>query len=952
MKQSLIGLLFLLFVCSAVGQSPLPPPYIVSSDTALSLRLPAKNWQVMADPSGKMTLQQVMQSGNFQDKNRKVDYSLNTYWLRFRVKNGMQKEARIALPQVAAVADIYAKTDTGNWLHKTTGTDVSWSLRNGLKLVPASTLTIPVGQSVLIYKRIQWDFVAAQPDTMAVYVAFTDQLVQQDYINGDAYLMTGIQNAFLMGMVILSIIINFYFFLVVREKEFVWFCIFGILFFLVSLSSLNDVFLREHPRFLLYLYIFSRSFIVYAMIHFVRTFLKTKTRFRYWDRFLVIYSYVFVVGLLATFFASSLLKINVAHAAHTTENVLNLIYGIAMLATLFAYIRNRDKSKRLLVFALLPVMLLNVLTYAAAVINHLYYPRFGAPDVSGYTSPFNKAAFFILILCYLWMMILFTWVLFLRFTGLRKELEQQRTLDNVKTRFFANISHEFRTPLTLIKGPIEDFLRDNDVEKFKEVLPDVHRNSNRLLQLINQLLDLSRLGAGNYHLNTSREDIIPFVKQIVHSFSSLAHKKNIQLETEVDPRLRNDLRNEVISFYFDDDILEKIFSNLLSNAFKFTQEGGSIIVSLTLPESERGFLELKVEDNGIGIAADKLPFIFDRFYQVDDAASGLFEGSGIGLSLVKELVELHGGKIKAISQPGQVTAFSCFLPLNKKVTSPGKDVNTSNSVSARVLMEEAPVRVNEYENSARDGAPVVLLADDQQDVRKYISNKLSSDYRVVEAKDGKEGLAMAKELMPDIVISDVMMPEMDGFELCALLKTDNVTSHIPVILLTARAEETDKISGLETGADAYLIKPFNADELRIRVHNLIEIRNKMRAKFSDKLIVKPSEIAVTPRDRAFMQELLAVAERHLDDDVFSVERLAQEVHMSTSQINRKLKALINQSAQQFIRSVRMQRAMELLKNDAATVAEVAYEVGFSDPGYFAKVFKAHFGLQPSEVKGE
>ncbi len=223
---------------------------------------------------------------------------------------------------------------------------------------------------------------------------------------------------------------------------------------------------------------------------------------------------------------------------------------------------------------------------------------------------------------------------------------------------------------------------------------------------------------------------------------------------------------------------------------------------------------------------------------------------------------------------------------------------------------------------------------------------------MLEAKNGKEGLAIAKEKMPDLVISDVMMPKMDGFELCKLLKTDNLTSHIPVILLTARAEEADKLSGLETGADVYLIKPFNAQELLIQVSNLIRIRNKMRVKFSEKLVVKPSEIAVTSRDRVFMQQLLTVTEHHIADELFSVQQLGKEVNMSTSQINRKLKALINQSAQQFIRSLRMQRAQELLKNKAGTVAEIGYRTGFTDPGYFARVFKAHFGYPPSDEKND
>jgi YesN/AraC family two-component response regulator len=246
----------------------------------------------------------------------------------------------------------------------------------------------------------------------------------------------------------------------------------------------------------------------------------------------------------------------------------------------------------------------------------------------------------------------------------------------------------------------------------------------------------------------------------------------------------------------------------------------------------------------------------------------------------------------------------------------------------------------------------VLVVEDQQDVRKYIRSKLADAYTVLEAKNGKEGFDMARQHIPDLVVSDVMMPLMDGFELCQQLKTDDFTSHIPVILLTARAEDIDKLTGLETGADAYLIKPFNSKELLLRVHNLIELRNKLRKKFSGKLLVKPSEITVTSKDSEFMQRLLDTVEKHIGDEKFSVEQLGHEFGMSPSQINRKLKAIINQSASEFIRSIRMQRALELLKNDQATIAEIAYETGFREPAYFSRVFKNHFGYSPSEVKKE
>jgi DNA-binding response OmpR family regulator/nitrogen-specific signal transduction histidine kinase len=544
------------------------------------------------------------------------------------------------------------------------------------------------------------------------------------------------------------------------------------------------------------------------------------------------------------------------------------------------------------------------------------------------------------------MMILFTWVLFLRFSNLRKKLAQQSSLDHLKSRFFANISHEFRTPLTLIIGPVEDLLQDKNTQKFREPLQYIHRNAKRLLQLINQLLDLSRLDAGSYRVDTNRNDIIPFVRQIMYSFSSIAHHKNILLETKVDPVLRNGLQNEVLTFYFDEDIFEKILYNLLSNAFKFTDEGGSITVSISL--AGKDLLELKVEDSGTGIPAEKLPFIFDRFYQADSPGKKVYEGTGIGLALVKELVELHHGKISALSNVDKGTSFSCYFALNKKIISAGVAGKMGSNQTTVLPVPE--FNDTEGEKPPDPARPKILVVEDQQDVRNYICDRLTGTYTVIEAGNGQEGFEAAKKEIPDLVISDVMMPVTDGFELCALLKNDTLTSHIPVILLTARAEDMDKITGLETGADAYLIKPFNAKELSIRVRNLIELRNKLRRKFSGKLVVKPGEVVVTSQDSRFMHRLLDTVEKHIADEKFSVEQLGREFGMSPSQINRKLKAIVNQSAGAFIRSVRMERAMELLKNDQGSIAEIAYETGFGEPAYFSRVFKSYFGYPPSEVK--
>jgi len=948
-NKILLSFILCFFILRSVsGQVILPPAYAITTDTAAYILLPDSDWQLMADPGGKLNLEQALNSAFFQNNNQKVNYKNHVYWQRFQLVNDMMKELKIALPESSFCADLFAKVNEGKWLHYTTGNGVPWSHRYGLKRIPAFTLSIKAGDTITIYKRIYWNYVASQPDTMQVVLSFTEKLIQHNYVNDTAHYMMAIQDAFLLGMFILSVVINFYFFIVVREKEFLYFSLFLSSFCLLALCSLNDVFLKENPQLLLYLYIIFNSSTSFFLIHFVRYFLKTFEHFPKWDKYLLGLSILQIIVLLSSGFLSGIFQINLSKVSHISENTIKLINGISLLTTLFLYVRNKDRMIRLMLTALMPILFLQVTAYALAVINGLYYPRFGAQDISGYASEFNSVAFFILILCYLWMMIIFTWVLFLRFSNLRKKFAEQSSLDHLKSRFFANISHEFRTPLTLIIGPIEDLLADKNTHKFREPLQYIHRNSKRLLQLINQLLDLSKLDVGNYQVDTAREDIIPFVKQIVHSFSSMAQHKNILLELEVDPHLKNDLRNEVSFFYFDEDVFEKILYNLLSNAFKFTPDGGSITVSLC--RAEKDLLELKVEDSGIGIPSEKLPFIFDRFYQADSSHKKLYEGTGIGLALVKELVELHRGKIIVESRLNMGTTFSCYFPLDKKIIS----TNNKTKIAANQNVI-APIEEEKSENEERvyiPGRPKVLVVEDQRDVRKYICGKLAENYTVIEAKNGREGFLMAKEQIPDMVISDVMMPETDGFELCKLLKTNDLTSHIPVILLTARAEDIDKLTGLERGADAYLIKPFNSKELLLRVHNLIELRNKLRKKFSGKLIVKPSEITVTPQDSRFMQRLLDTVEKHIDDEKFSVELLAAEVNMSISQINRKLKAIINQSAQQFIRSVRMQRALELLKNHSATIAEITYQVGFSDPGYFARVFKAHFGYPPSEVKSE
>ncbi len=536
------------------------------------------------------------------------------------------------------------------------------------------------------------------------------------------------------------------------------------------------------------------------------------------------------------------------------------------------------------------------------------------------------------------------------------ETEKLKELDHLKSQFFANISHEFRTPLTLILGPVEQMLEESPNPKKQKTLMVMHHNAEKLLNLVNQLLELSKLEGGNYQVRASTGDLKGFLKGLFMSFASKAEQKNIKLDFEFDPLIEGKPFKEL--FYFDRDILEKIINNLLSNAFKFTPENGRIDLRVCIKtvSGEGNMLEISLRDSGVGIPEEKLPFIFDRFYQADSSSKRDYEGSGIGLAFVKELVKVHQGQIFAKSQPGKGTIFVLRLPMGKDhfltdqiISQPEINTGKENGL-AKPPVQEPLVDLWDQNNHTDPAQPLVLIVEDHEDVRHYISQSLQENYRVEEAPNAKEGLKLAEQLIPDLIISDIMMPGMDGFEFCSILKADIKTSHIPVILLTALAEDKNRLHGLETGADDYLAKPFNPRELYVRVNNLVESRRKLREKFSTNAIIKPGEISVTSRDQAFMKKLIKVVEENISNEKYSIEDLSRDVGMSQSQLHRKLKALVNQTTNHFVRSIKMHRAKELLERDAGTIAEVAYMVGYDDPGYFTKSFKAFFGILPSEVK--
>ncbi|MEM9673121.1 MAG: ATP-binding protein [Bacteroidota bacterium] len=513
----------------------------------------------------------------------------------------------------------------------------------------------------------------------------------------------------------------------------------------------------------------------------------------------------------------------------------------------------------------------------------------------------------------------------------RQEAERIKAMDSVKSRFFANISHEFRTPLHLILGPLQS--HQNEQIPSHE-LGMMQRNAHRLLRLVNQLMDLSKLEVGELQLEYQQADVFEFLRAMADSFFPLTEEKQITYQIDI-PIRRAPLR-------FDPDKLEKIVYNLLSNAIKFTPLKGTVSFHASVEPNHQ--LRLSVSDTGLGIPNHLQEKIFDRFYQVDGSNTRAFEGTGIGLSLVKELVDLHSGTITLDSANQQGTTFVVLLPLQAAEGDWVEDLSIPKGITLEITDNEEDKPLSAFS----EDLPQLLLVEDTPDLRRYILNHLSGKYQIREAVHGKEGWEMATEQLPDIIITDVMMPEMDGVELTHKLKNDERTSHIPIVMLTARDDTATKRAGFQTGADQYLTKPFDVAELHDRLQSLLRQRDKLREKYGREVTLRPSDITVNNHDAVFLEKCLRLVEENLSDSDFGVEHIQREIGMSRMQLHRKLKALTNQSATEFIRNIRLQKAAQMLEQNSGQVAEVAYEVGFNHLSYFAKSFKEKFRISPSE----
>jgi len=530
------------------------------------------------------------------------------------------------------------------------------------------------------------------------------------------------------------------------------------------------------------------------------------------------------------------------------------------------------------------------------------------------------------------------------------EVQRITDLDQIKSKFFANISHEFRTPLSLIAGPIEHAIRSNNgnesadksIELSQKAYSVIKKNTTRLQNLVDQLLDISKIESGQIQLSLIQGSLVKFVRSTVASYESLAERRNISLNTS--------FPEECSSAFYDMDKLEKVMSNLLSNAFKYTPDGGTVSVGMDISEQ---FYSIEISDTGKGIKKNDLNKIFDRFYRVEGSES---KGSGIGLALTKELVDLHNGQINVSSTIGSGTVFEIRMPMTASGLPKFISIFTEppiNRQDQEVILDNDSydlVETNDHlTNKEESTLPVALVVEDNNDLREFVESILSKSYRSISAKDGLQGERMAYEHVPDIVITDVMMPGKDGYELCHSLKSNVKTSHIPIIMLTAKAGHSNKLEGLTVGADVFLTKPFDEGELLVRMRNLLSARQKLWEHFKSLDLSIIPELDLTSAEDKFLQQVIQVIKVNLDNDQLSVEDLAKSVGFSRSQLHRKLKAITNKSANQLIVEIRLNEAHRMLENSVGTISEIAYSVGYSNMSYFTKSFKDQFDILPSKI---
>ncbi len=915
---------------------------------------------------------------SWQDANEIIPQMNGIFWLKVRLAGSERFRGRhiFHLGQEMGndlhaydYIDVFTFDQEGNQTHKRTGRAVDiddkpvdfWA-----NLIP---IDIGMRDSLDLYIRLEGMNHSYRPESFALWhLDFEDLFSSQVNLAIKASLFYGI-----LGIQILFFLVLF---LIERERIYIYFSIFGLGLFISrafsefnyssfvpmpSLASQNEMIFHS-----------SVYLTVLGGILFVSKYLEIPSHSKFIRRVVPIYLLLTLIAYSRFLFRYSFNEAGTYPALLTPAfyTLAALFLGVYMIIS--SPLRDK-KTKLILLLAIIPIIIGSIMTI---LFNESLLPDF---INALHVDDFMKIAVILLVV---------TLALTVGFRSktlkeekneaIQQNIKAQRTIfeekiraekleemDELKTKLYTNITHEFRTPLTVIMG-INDELSDttkqlnlpsDQKEKFLLNQQLIHRNSKNLLTLVNQLLDLSKSDSQHLGLQLAQADIISYLNYLTESFFSKAKEKDIRLVfySEI-PHMLMD---------YDEQKMQHIAYNLLSNAIKFTQPNGKIIMHATKTgSSEAPMLQLRVKDTGIGIPEDQLPYIFDRFYQVDDSQTRQADGSGIGLSLTKDLVELMGGNISVESELDKGTTFTIELPItNQAEERPSlatlREAAIQTSLLEPIQLEKNKAATDEI-NSTYD-KPILLIVEDNKDVFSYLKLVLSETYQIIAAVNGEQGIDKAIANIPDLIISDVMMPIKDGYALTSTLKEDTRTSHIPIILLTAKVSEADKLTGLKTGADAYLSKPFNKEELLIRIDQLLAVRNKLRAHYTEtystinieadkSAIEKSTYESAHAKEEQFLNDLRQFILDDIKNEDINGAYLARLKGISQSQLYRKVKALTGDTPNSLIRDTRLQKSLELLKSDTYNISEVAYEVGFKSPSYFSRSFHSVFKKSPLSFK--
>ncbi|MCO6478353.1 MAG: response regulator [Phaeodactylibacter sp.] len=935
--------------------------------------------QVLKDTIPGYTFQDILQpalQGEFQPYS---EYALpienyQYYWGKLQVENRLDDAEQytewvLSFTGTWTALDVFIPEEDGSWRQEQNGTFTPDRLKGFAPTAKGNLvkLFLPPHKAVTVYFR-------GKSERTAIYPSFYTRLKHIDTFYGDL-LKSKVANALFMGFLLMMFSYNLIVYFFGRDRSFIFYSGYLIMVVVYAAYSSEDLvdwlgLFPDHPAYQGFMKL-SLYLAIMCYLAFIRSFLDLEQLLPKWD---AVFKAVIYLGF--PLIALDVIVLMLTNFSYVVEDRITVPYIILVIllccSLLYPLFKTRDKKGYFIIAGITAISLGAFLT----VISRVWAPPFSIFYLKAGTIV--EVLIFSLGLAYRQRQQKQAQqeadfkLKESRLIQEKKEIEASRLkeLNDFKARFYTNITHEFRTPLAVIMG-IADNLAGHQQEKTL-----IQRNSQNLLRLINQLLDLSKLESGTLALNKVHQDIIVYLQYLTESFYSAATQKNIRL-------LFHSEEKEVMMDY-DEEKIQQVVYNLLANALKFTGEQGKVIFHASKTEQDgRPFLKLKVKDSGIGIAGADLPHIFERFYSPPQSPrrgevpaeslrepalsspssanpppsgglGGAGTGTGIGLALTKELVELMKGRIEVQSRLGEGTEFILYLPIEAEVA-PTAKVWVAEQEAVRKTgqltpsgMDPAPPAdaLDEEEAVYRSALPQLLIIEDNPDIVTYIKTIVKDKYKAHTAGNGTLGIEKALEIIPDIIISDVMMPEKNGYEVCETLKQDERASHIPIILLTAKATQADKVEGLKYGADAYLTKPFDKEELLIRLEKLVESRRRLQQRYAGG--PNASSTAEPSIDDLFLQKLWEHIQANLSDAEFGVPQLAAAVPMSQMQLYRKLKALTGKTPSQFIRSYRLQKGLELLQKGELNISEIAYDVGFTDPSYFSRVFLNEFGKSPSD----